>query len=89
MIIVILLACVGLFIISLIVHLYSKYEYNNFIQKMANENTIEHIDEIISEDEKLINAKTFKGYMLESLLDHKELWEQIKNHKLKNEDTVS
>ena len=89
MIIVILLACVGLFIISLIVHLYSKYEYNNFIQKMANENTIEHIDEIISEDEKLINAKTFKGYMLESLLDHKELWEQIKNHNLKNEDTVS
>ena len=88
MIIVILLACVGLFIISLIVHLYSKYEYNNFIQKMANENTIEHIDEIISEDEKLINAKTFKGYMLESLLDHKELWEQIKNHKLKNENTV-
>lgn len=85
MIIVILLACVGLFIISLIVHLYSKYEYNNFIQKMANENTIEHIDEIISEDEKLINAKTFKGYMLESLLGHKELWEQIKNHKLKNE----
>ena len=56
---------------------------------MANENTIEHIDEIISEDEKLINAKTFKGYMLESLLGHKELWEQIKNHKLKNEDTVS
>lgn len=89
MIIVILLACVGLFIISLIVHLYSKYEYNNFIQKMANENTIEHIDEIISEDEKLINAKTFKGFMLESLIDHKELWEQIKNHKLKNEDTVS
>ena len=89
MIIVILLACVGLFIISLIVHLYSKYEYNNFIQKMANENTIEHIDEIISEDEKLINAKTFKGYMLESILGHKKLWEQIKNHKLKNEDTVS
>ena len=85
MIIVILLACVGLFIISLIVHLYSKYEYNNFIQKMANENTIEHIDEIISEDEKLINAKTIKAYMLESLLGHKELWEQIKNHKLKNE----
>ena len=89
MIIVILLACVGLFIISLIVHLYSKYEYNNFIQKMANETTIEHIDEIISEDEKLINAKTFKGYMLESILGHKKLWEQIKNHKLKNEDTVS
>ena len=88
MIIVILLACVGLFIISLIVHLYSKYEYNNFIQKMANENTIEHIDEIISEDEKLINAKTFKGYMLESLLDHKELWEQIKKHKMENENTV-
>ena len=88
MIIVILLACVGLFIISFIVYLYLKYEYNNFIHKMANENTIEHIDEIISEDEKLINAKTFKGYMLENLLDHKELWEQIKNHKLKNEDTV-
>ena len=83
--IVILLVCVGLFIISLIVHLYSKYEYNNFIHKMANEITIEHIDKIISEDETLINAKTFKGYMLEILLDHKELWEQIKNHKLKNE----
>lgn len=83
--IVILLVCVGLFIISLIVHLYSKYEYKNFIHKMANENTIEHIDKIISEDEMLINAKTFKGYMLEILLDHKELWEQIKNHKLKNE----
>lgn len=88
MIIVILLACVGLFILSLIVYLYSKHEYNNFIHKMANENTIEHIDEIISEDEKLINTKTFKGYMLESLLDHKELWEQIKKHKMENEDTV-
>ena len=83
--IVILLVCVGLFIISLIVHLYSKYEYNSFIHKMANENTIEHIDKIISEDEMLINAKTFKGHMLEILLDHKELWEQIKNHKMKNE----
>ena len=83
--IVILLVCVGLFIISLIVHLHSKHEYNSFIHKMANENTIEHIDKIISEDETLINAKTFKGYMLEILLDHKELWEQIKNYKLKNE----
>lgn len=82
---IVLLICLGLFITSIIILAHAKYEYNSFIHKMANENTIEHIDKIISEDEMLINAKTFKGHMLEILLDHKELWEQIKNHKMKNE----
>ena len=82
---IVLLICLGLFITSIIILATAKYEYNSFIHKMANENTIEHIDKIISEDEMLINAKTFKGHMLEILLDHKELWEQIKNHKMKNE----
>lgn len=85
MYIVMLLICIGLFLISLIVHLHAKYEYYRFIHKMANEKTFEEIDKILSEDETLINLNSFKGHMFDMILDHKELWEQIKNHKLKNE----
>ena len=43
----------------------------------------------VLEDEELLKSGTFKGQFLENILTHKEVWEQIKNHKLKNENTFS
>lgn len=85
---IVLLICLGLFITSIIVFAYAKYEYYKFIHRLANEKTFEEIDKIITEDETLINSNSFKGHMLDMILDHKELWEQIKKHKMENEDTV-
>ncbi len=76
---------VGLFITSIIVLAYAKYDYYRFIHRLANEKTFEEIDKIITEDETLINSNSFKGHMLDMVLDHKELWEQIKSYKQKNE----
>lgn len=82
---IVLLICLGLFITSIIVLAHAKYDYYKFIHRLANEKTFEEIDKIISEDETLINSNSFKGHMLDMILDHKELWKQIKNHKMKNE----
>lgn len=82
---IVLLICLGLFITSFIIIAHAKYDYNKFIHRLANEKTFEEIDKIISEDETLINSNSFKGHMLDMILDHKEIWEQIKSHKLKNE----
>jgi len=89
---IVLILYLGLIILCAIIFAYANYDYHRFIRKMSNKHSIEHINEIISNDETFINSKSFGGHMLEMILDHKELWERIKNHKLKNEqheDTLS
>ena len=83
MVIVISVICV-LFLVSFVVFAHAKYEYKQYIRKLANEKTFEEIDKVISEDEDLIKNYSFRGYMLENILSHKELWEQIRECKAKN-----
>lgn len=77
LIIVILLIFVG----SLITFGIGIIQYKLYIRKMAKRYTYQEINEKIKKDlEELTNAK-YRGAMLESVLDHKELWEQIKEYK--------
>ncbi len=81
-----LILCLGLVILCVITFAYANYDYCRFIRKMSDDNSIEHINEIISNDEEFINSKSFGGHMLERILDHKELWEQIRDNKLKKHE---
>lgn len=74
-----------LFFISTMVFIHEKMEYSDFIKKLAKEKTFEEIDKIIENDTKAIESKSFSGNILENIIDHLELWEQIKECKLKTE----
>ena len=73
-----------LLFISAMVFIHGKIEYSAFIKKLAKEKTFEEIDKIIENDTKAIESKSFSGSILENILDHKELWEQIRECKIKN-----
>lgn len=72
-----------LFSISVIIILYGKYYYINFIKKNADKYTIEEIDNIIQKDKAILEGETLydKTY-IDIILDNIELWEQIRNYKL-------
>lgn len=55
--------------------------YKLFIRRMAKKYTYQEINEKIANDLEEIKSTKYKGTMLESILDHKELWEQIKEYK--------
>ena len=46
-----------LFILSLIVIAYSKYDYQNYIKKYANKYTIEEINNIIQKDNAILEKE--------------------------------
>lgn len=72
-----------LFSISVIIILYGKYEYINFIKKNADKYTIEKIDNIIQKDKAILEeAKIYDRTYIDAILDNIELWEQIRNYKL-------
>lgn len=60
-----------------------RLKFKDYVKKMAESETIESIEKRIKEDIDSIENGNFSGEMLEMILDHKDLWEQIKNHKLK------
>lgn len=72
-----------LFSISLIIIIYGKYEYINFIKKNAKKYTIEEIDSIIQKDNAILEEETIydKTY-IDAVLDNIELWKQIRKYKL-------
>lgn len=63
---------------------FGSFEYEQYIKKLASIKTIEEIDLQIKKDVDAINSERFKGKMLENILDHMEMWEQVKNYKLTN-----
>ena len=72
-----------LFTISVIVTLYGKYDYINFIKKNADKYTIEEIDSIIQEDNAILEEETlYDRTYINAILDNIELWEEIRNYKL-------
>ena len=79
---IILIIIIVLVFISFGVVLYGLYDNSKFIKEYAKKHTIEEIDRIISEEQKLIESGSFKGIMLEDMLDRVEQWEMIKKYKL-------
>lgn len=65
-----------------------RLKFKDYVKKMAESETIESIEKRIKEDIDSIENGNFSGEMLEMILDHKDLWEQIKNYKLKNEQNA-
>jgi len=70
--------------IYLIIILYGKYDYINFIKKNAKKYTIEEIDNIIQKENAILEEETpHDRIYIDAILDKIELWEQIKSYKLK------
>ena len=71
--------------ITFLVFAIGHVEYEHYIKKLAESKTIEQIEEKIKSDDDAIKSGSFGGRMLENILDHKELWEQVKHYKLNAE----
>lgn len=72
-----------LFILSLIVIAYSKYDYQNYIKKYANKYTIDEINTIIQKYKKILEQDTQNNqYYSDDILCYIELLEQALKYKL-------
>ena len=80
---ILLIIFLVLFTISVIITLYAKYDYIDFIKKNADKYTIEEIDDIIQKDNAILEEETlYDTSYIDIILDNIELWEQIRNYKL-------
>lgn len=80
---ILLIIYLVLFFISVIIIIYDKYNYINFIKKNANKHTIEEIDNIIQKDNAILEEETqYDRTYIDIIRDNIELWEQIRNYKL-------
>ena len=79
--ILILYAIVLMFLLSVIIIMVGMVEYKIYIRGLAKRHTYQEINEKIDKDLEEINNANYKGKILENLLDHKELWEQVKEYK--------
>lgn len=80
---ILLIIFLVLFSISVIVALYAKYDYIDFIKKNADKYTIEEIDSIIQKDNAILEKETlYDTSYIDAILNNIELWEQIRNYKL-------
>lgn len=80
---ILIFVIIMLLLLSILISVVGHVEYELYIKKLAEANTFEEIDKKINEDIETINKGNFKGRILENIFDHKELWEQVKEHKLK------
>lgn len=72
-----------LFILSLIVIAYSKYDYQNYIKKYANKYSIDEINTIIQKYKKILEQDTQNNrYYSDDILCYIELLEQALKYKL-------
>ena len=72
-----------LFILSLIVIAYSKYDYQNYIKKYANKYTIDEINTSIQKYKKILEQDTQNNqYYSDDILCYIELLEQALKYKL-------
>ena len=70
-----------IFIVMLIIFFVSIAEEKLYVRKLAKKYTYEQINQKIKNDEQEINNTKYKGAMMETILEHKELWEKIKQYK--------
>ena len=83
---ILVIVLLTLFILSLIVIAYSKYDYQNYIKKYANKYTVDKINNIIEKNKKLLEKESeYDRTNIDLILDDIELWEQVRNYKLSNQ----
>lgn len=82
---ILVIVLLTLFILSLIIIVYSKYDYQNYIKKYANKYTIDEINTIIQKYKKILEQeREYDRTNIDIILDDIELWEQVRNYKLYN-----
>lgn len=80
---ILLIIFLVLFFISVIITIYAKYDYIDFIKKNADKYTIEEIDSIIQKDNAILEKETlYDTSYIDVILDNIELWQQIRDYKL-------
>ena len=80
---ILVIVLLTLFILSLIVIAYSKYDYQNYIKKYANKYTIDEINTIIQKYKKILEQDTQNNrYYSDDILCYIELLEQALKYKL-------
>lgn len=84
---VLIIVCILVLITSIVILLHAKHDYESFIKKMASQKTFEEIDKIIAEDKHILDNGNFKGEIYEEISDHKDMWEEVREHKVKQENT--
>ena len=83
---ILVIVLLTLFILSLIVIAYSKYDYQNYIKKYANKYTVDKINNIIEKNKKLLEKESeYDRTYIDIILDNIELWKQIRKYKLYKE----
>ena len=59
------------------------WEYEQQIKSLADSYSFEEIDKKIKEDKQMIEQTNLKGEMLENILNHLDLWIDVKKEKQK------
>ena len=59
------------------------WEYEHQIKSLADSYSFEEIDKKIREDKQMIEQTNLKGEMFENILNHLELWIDVKKEKEK------
>lgn len=80
----ILITC--LFCFTVLILLWGKIEHYLYIRKYAKRYSLEEIDSFIKENEDVLNKNVLDTIddieLTDIILDHKELWEQVKKFKI-------
>lgn len=71
--------------LNIILVILSYLDYIFYLRKMSKKNTIDTINNIIQSDEKLLEEnKNANFHVIDNILVHKEVWENIKDYKIKH-----
>jgi len=65
------------------VYIYGVYEYDNYIEHLANYYTFDEINKRIEIDEEDIKNNDLKGEVLETVLVHLAFWKEVRDCKEK------
>ena len=81
---ILMIVLLTLLIISIIMILYGKYDYQNYIKKYANKYSIDEINTIIQNYKKILERDTqYARYYGDDILGYIELLEQALKYKLR------
>ena len=71
--------------LHIIIAIFSYFDYISYLRKMSKASTIDNINNIIKSDEKLLEEHKNANFpVIDNILEHKEIWENIKDYKIKH-----
>jgi hypothetical protein len=74
------------FIISIGIYVYGIREYDRYILKLSEKYSLEDIEKFINDDKQVIENNVLHGDMMETIMSHMELWEDVKKATLLKKD---